>query len=146
MRVMRTSAFGWIVAGLVATAGEAPCEVVEADLTIATGEVNFTGKTIEAITVSGGIPGPTLEFTEGDVARIHVRNELDVAASVHWHGLLVPPDEDGVPFVSFPGIPPRSVFTYEFPIRQAGTYWYHSHSGFQEQRGVYGSIVIHPRD
>jgi len=80
------------------------------------------------------------------VARIHVRNDLNVPASVHSHGLLVPATQDGVPGVSFPGIPPRSVFTCAFPIRQAATYWYHSHSGLQEQRGVYGSIVIHPRD
>jgi CopA family copper-resistance protein len=119
--------------------------VVEAELTIDTGMVNFTGKSVEALTVNGGIPGPTLEFTEGDIARIYVHNELDVPSSVHWHGLLVPAQEDGVPYVTFPGIPPRSVYTYEFPIRQAGTYWYHSHSGLQEQRGVYGSIVIHPK-
>jgi FtsP/CotA-like multicopper oxidase with cupredoxin domain len=134
-----------LVAVLLVPGTHAFSEVVEAELSIDTGEVNFTGKTVEAITVNGEIPGPTLEFSEGDVARIRVRNNLDVATSVHWHGLLVPPREDGVPFVSFPGIAPHSVFTYEFPIRQAGTYWYHSHSGLQEQRGVYGSIVIHPR-
>ncbi|MFP6639416.1 MAG: multicopper oxidase domain-containing protein, partial [Myxococcota bacterium] len=129
---------------LAALRGEA--KVVEVELTIASGEVDFSGDVVEALTVNGGIPGPTLEFTEGDVARIHVRNELDVPSSVHWHGLLVPNPQDGVPLVTFPGIPAHSVFTYEFPIRQAGTYWYHSHSGLQEQRGVYGSIVIHPRD
>ena len=123
----------------------AVAEVVEYELTIAVGEVNFTGDAVQALTVDGGIPGPTLRFTEGDVARIRVHNQLDVPSSVHWHGLLVPPEEDGVPGVSFPGIPARSSFTYEFPLRQAGTYWYHSHSGLQEQRGVYGSIVIQPR-
>ena len=134
-----------LVAALFLPGAGALSEVVEAELVIGAAEVNFTGNTVEALTVNGGIPGPTLEFREGDVARIHVRNALDVAASVHWHGLLVPPSEDGVPFVNFPGIAPHSDFTYEFPIRQAGTYWYHSHSGLQEQRGVYGSIVIHPR-
>ena len=129
---------------LAAPRGEA--KVVESELIIANGIVDFSGNTVEALTVNGGIPGPTLEFTEGDLARIHVRNELDVPSSVHWHGLLVPNPQDGVPMVTFPGIPPHSVFTYEFPIRQAGTYWYHSHSGLQEQRGVYGSIVIHPRE
>ena len=144
--MVKACAVGLAAAVLIATAGRAQGAVVEADLVIALGEVDFTGKTAEAITVNGSIPGPTLEFTEGDVARIHVRNDLDVPASVHWHGLLVPSSEDGVPGVSFPGIAPRSVFTYEFPLRQAGTYWYHSHSGLQEQRGVYGSIVIHPRE
>ena len=143
--MLKALAVGLITAALVAPVGDARSAVVEAQLTIATGEVNFTGKPVEALTVNGQIPGPTLEFTEGDVARIHVHNDLDVPSSVHWHGLLVPPGQDGVPAISFPGIPPHSDFTYEFPIRQAGTYWYHSHSGLQEQRGVYGSIVIHPR-
>ena len=129
----------------VVSATAASSDIVESDLHIDTTSVDFTGKTVEALSLNGGIPGPTLEFTEGDVARIHVHNHLDVPTSVHWHGLLVPQDQDGVPFVSFPGIAPGSVFTYEFPIRHAGTYWYHSHSGLQEQRGVYGSIVIHPR-
>jgi FtsP/CotA-like multicopper oxidase with cupredoxin domain len=144
--MLKAVALGLITIGFVATTGDARSAVVEAELRIAVGEVNFTGKTVKALTVNGRIPGPTLEFTEGDVARIHVRNDLDVPSSVHWHGLLVPPDQDGVPAISFPGIAPHSDFTYEFPIRQAGTYWYHSHSGLQEQRGVYGSIVIHPRD
>ncbi len=123
---------------------EASAKVVEYELTIDTNEVDFTGEPVEALTVIGGIPGPLLEFTEGDVVRIRVTNELDGPASVHWHGLLVPAQEDGVPYVSYPGIAPHGTFTYEFPIRQAGTYWYHSHTGFQEQRGVYGPIVIRP--
>ena len=139
-------AIAWVAClACLGVASVASAEVVEYELTIAVSEVNFTGKAVQALTVDGGIPGPTLRFTEGDVARIHVHNELDVASSVHWHGLLVPPEEDGVPGVSFPGIPARSRFTYEFPLRQSGTYWYHSHSGLQEQRGVYGSIVIQPR-
>ena len=141
MDVLRIAA-----AVLMAAAVQSQAAGGESELVIARGEVDITGRTVEAITVNGSIPGPTLEFTEGDVARIHVRNDLDVEASVHWHGLLVPAPEDGVPGVSFPGIAPHTVFTYEFPLRQAGTYWYHSHSGLQEQRGVYGSIVIHPRD
>ena len=134
------------IAVLLAAATGVRAEVVEVDLTIATREVDFTGKRVEALTVNGGIPGPTLEFTEGDVARIHVRNDLDVPSSVHWHGLLLPQDQDGVPALTFPGIAPHTTFTYEFPLRHAGTYWYHSHSGLQEQRGVYGAIVIHPED
>ncbi len=137
----------WLILALcILSAPRSEAKVVESELIIANGNVVFSGETVEALTVNGGIPGPTLEFTEGDLARIHVRNELDVPSSVHWHGLLVPNPQDGVPMVTFPGIPAHSVFTYEFPIRQAGTYWYHSHTGIQEQRGVYGSIVIHPRD
>jgi len=132
-------------AGAQETVGGIIREPVTRELTISTSTVDFTGEPSEALTVNGGIPGPTLHFNEGDVARIRVHNELDVPSSVHWHGLLVPPEQDGVPYVSFPGIAPRSTFTYEFPLEQAGTYWYHSHSGLQEQRGVYGAIVIHPR-
>ena len=117
---------------------------VEYDLTIARQEVNLTGQSTEAMTINGGIPGPVLRFTEGDTARIRVHNAMDTATSIHWHGLLVPPGMDGVPFVSFLPIRPGATFTYEFPIRQSGTYWYHSHSGLQEQRGVYGAIVIAP--
>lgn len=120
-------------------------EVVEYDLTIAYQEVNFTGRPVEAMTINGGIPGPTLRFQEGDNARINVRNETDVSTSIHWHGVLVPPGMDGVPNVSFPPIAPGTTFTYEFPIRHSGTYWYHSHSGLQEQRGVYGSLVLEPQ-
>lgn len=118
----------------------------EYDLTIEHQMVNFTGKKRPAMTVNGGIPGPVLVFTEGDDAVIRVHNRMKVATSVHWHGILVPPDMDGVPFITFPPIEPGATFVYRFPIRQAGTYWYHSHSGLQEQMGVYGQIVIHPRN
>jgi FtsP/CotA-like multicopper oxidase with cupredoxin domain len=121
-------------------------EVATRELTISTSTVNFTGTPVEALTVNGSVPGPTLHFREGQIARIHVHNDLDIPSSVHWHGLLLPADMDGVPYVSFPGIAPHSTFIYEFPLKQAGTYWYHSHSGLQEQRGVYGAIVIHPRN
>ena len=121
-------------------------ETREYDLTIAWDEVDFTGRSAGAMTINGGIPGPTLHFTEGDVARLDVHNEMDVETSIHWHGLLVPPGMDGVPYVTFPPIAPGKTFTYEFPIRQSGTYWYHSHTALQEQRGVYGSIVILPGD
>ena len=97
------------------------------------------------MTINGSIPGPTLRFTEGDVARIKVHNTMTVDTSIHWHGILLPPEMDGVPYISFPPIAPQSTFTYEFPIRQSGTYWYHSHSGLQEQRGIYGAIAISPR-
>ena len=119
-------------------------EIEERELTVERGTVNFTGSPAQAMTVNGGIPGPTLRFTEGHTARIQVHNKMDVETSIHWHGLLVPPDMDGVPNLTFPPIPPGSSFVYEFPIRQSGTYWYHSHTALQEQRGVYGSIVITP--
>jgi FtsP/CotA-like multicopper oxidase with cupredoxin domain len=106
--------------------------------------VNYTGQDVKAMSINGSIPGPVLRFREGDTARIHVQNRMDVDTSIHWHGMLVPPDMDGVPFVSFPPIAPGTTFPYEFPIRHSGTYWYHSHTGLQEQKGVYGSIVIEP--
>ncbi len=114
------------------------------ELTIASQEVNITGKSRPAITVNGGIPAPTLRFEKGDTAVMVVHNTMDVPTSIHWHGMLVPPEMDGVPGVSFPGIPAKSTFTYRFSIRQEGTYWYHSHTGLQEQVGVYGPIVITP--
>ena len=117
-------------------------ETVSYELTIAQGKITIAGTTAEGMTINGSIPGPTLRFKEGDTARIHVHNRMSVTTSIHWHGLLVPPDMDGVPFISFPPIQPGTTFTYEFPIRQSGTYWYHSHSNLQEQSGVYGSIVI----
>ncbi len=107
--------------------------------------VTIGERTILAMTINGQIPGPTLYFEEGDLARIHVENRMSEESSIHWHGVLVPPEMDGVPYVSFPPIKPGQTFTYEFPIRQAGTYWYHSHTDLQEQRGVYGAIVIKPK-
>lgn len=121
-------------------------QVVEYDLTIAQEEINITGEPAKAMTINGGIPGPTLRFTEGDSVVIRVHNKMDVETSIHWHGILVPPNMDGVPFVSFPPIAAKTTFTYKFPIRQSGTYWYHSHTSLQEQRGVYGSIAIEPKE
>ena len=117
---------------------------VEYDLTIVRQAVNITGKPAEGMTINGVSPGPTLRFREGDLARIRVHNRMDEDTSIHWHGILVPPGMDGVPYLSFPPIRPGETFTYEFPIRQSGTYWYHSHTHLQEQSGVYGSIVIEP--
>ncbi len=120
--------------------------IVEYDLTIAEEQINITGRPATAITVNGSIPGPVLRFTEGDIARIRVHNTLVVETSIHWHGLLLPPGMDGVPLISFPPIAPGTTFVYEFPLRQHGTYWYHSHSGMQEQSGHYGALVIAPRE
>lgn len=115
-------------------------------LDIAREEVNITGTPVKKITVNGSIPGPTLRFTEGEDVTITVTNHLDEDTSVHWHGLLLPGEMDGVPGMNgFPGIKPGETFTYRFRIRQAGTYWYHAHSLAQEQEGHYGSIVITPK-
>jgi CopA family copper-resistance protein len=110
------------------------------------GNTNFSvnGRTGHAIAINGTIPAPLLRFREGENVRIVVQNHLDEDTSIHWHGLIVPFQMDGVPGVSFPGIKAHSTFTYEFPLRQAGTYWYHSHSGLQEQVGHYGPLIIDP--
>lgn len=118
----------------------------EYNLDIARQTVNITGHPVKKITVNGVIPAPTLRFTEGEDVTIHVTNKLDEDSSVHWHGLLLEGAMDGVPgFNGFSGIRPGKTFTYNFKIRQAGTYWYHSHSRGQEQDGLYGSIVIAPK-
>ncbi len=116
------------------------------DLTIAETQIEIAGKRGTATTINGTVPGPLLELREGQEAILRVRNQLDEDTSVHWHGLLVPPEMDGVPGLSFAGIRPRQVFEYRFPLRQYGTYWYHSHSGLQEQLGLYGPLVIRPPD
>jgi FtsP/CotA-like multicopper oxidase with cupredoxin domain len=100
------------------------------------------GRSGHAIAVNGTVPGPLIRLREGQDVRLHVTNNLDDDSSIHWHGLLLPFQFDGVPGVSFPGIKPGQTFTYEFPIRQSGTYWWHSHSGLQEQSGHYGPIII----
>jgi len=115
---------------------------VEYTLTIEKAIINMTGRPASAMMINNSIPGPVLRFKEGDLARIHVHNQMDEETSIHWHGILVPPEMDGVPFISFSPIAPGTTFTYEFPIRQNGTYWYHSHTMLQEQIGVYGAIVI----
>lgn len=97
-----------------------------------------------AITINGVLPAPLIRLREGQNVRLHVENSLDEDTSIHWHGLILPFHMDGVPGISFPGIRPGTTFTYEFPIRQSGTYWYHSHSGLQEQIGHYGPLVIDP--
>lgn len=118
--------------------------LVEYDLTIDRTQLAFGGRTGAAVTINGSVPGPLLRFTEGDEAVIRVHNRLDEDTSLHWHGILVPNAMDGVPHVNYPGIRARSTFEYRFPIRQYGTYWYHSHSAFQEQLGQYGPLVIDP--
>ncbi|SNS42946.1 copper-resistance protein, CopA family [Sphingomonas laterariae] len=116
------------------------------DIALKIGHSAFTvgGRTGHAITVNGTLPAPLIRLREGQNVRLAVTNTLDEDTSIHWHGLILPFQMDGVPGVSFPGIRPRETFTYEFPIKQSGTYWYHSHSGLQEQMGHYGPIIIDP--
>ncbi|WP_284126364.1 copper resistance system multicopper oxidase [Parerythrobacter aestuarii] len=118
----------------------------EINLTVGHARYSTGGRNGHAIAVDGMIPGPLIRLKEGQNIRLNVTNTLDEDTSIHWHGLLLPFQFDGVPGVSFPGIGPGETFTYEFPIRQAGTYWWHSHSGLQEQMGHYGPLVIEAKD
>jgi CopA family copper-resistance protein len=114
------------------------------NLEIAGLPVNFTGTPRIATAVNGSVPGPTLRWREGSEVTLRVKNRLAVQTSVHWHGILLPADMDGVPGFSFPGIAPGETFVYRFTVKQSGTYWYHSHSGFQEQTGVFGALIVEP--
>ncbi|PCI77000.1 MAG: copper resistance protein CopA [SAR86 cluster bacterium] len=106
--------------------------------------VNFTGSAKRATAINGSIPGPTLRWKEGDEVTINVSNHLTQRTSIHWHGMILPFQMDGVPGISFPGIAPGETFQYRFKVQQSGTYWYHSHSAFQEMTGLYGAIIIEP--
>ncbi len=117
-------------------------EVIE--LAVAGGRRIVHGRSGHGIAVNGSVPGPLIRLREGQNVRLNVTNHLDEDTSIHWHGLLVPFQYDGVPGISFPGIKPHKTFIYDFPIRQSGTYWYHSHSGLQEQSGHYGPLIIDP--
>lgn len=143
---MKTMKAVLVCLGLLAPVAELSAATVEYDLTIALKEMNFTGQPVKPITINGQLPGPTLRFVEGDHAVIRVHNQMDVETSIHWHGILIPNAMDGVPFVTFPPIAAGQTFTYEFDLRQSGTYWYHSHTMLQEQRGLYGALVIAPKD
>ncbi len=115
-------------------------------LTIEESLVNITGKIVPAKTINGIFPGPTLKWREGDTVTIHVTNKLSVSTSIHWHGIILPYHMDGVPGISFKGINPGETFTYNFKVEQHGTYWYHSHTNFQEQVGLHGAIIITPKE
>jgi len=118
------------------------------DLTYSPTPVNFTGKERFATAINGSVPAPTLRWREGDTVTLNVTNNLAEDTSIHWHGLILPSSQDGVPNISdgFPGIKPGETFTYRFPVIQSGTFWYHSHSGFQEPTGAYGALVIEPKE
>ena len=137
---------GWgrIIAAPTARAAAADATASVWDLAIAKRTISVGGRESTATLINGSLPGPLLRFREGQPVTIRVRNNLEETTSIHWHGVLVPFDMDGVPGVSFPGIRPGETFTYQYTLRQYGTYWYHSHSGVQEQLGVFGPLVIDP--
>ncbi|HEK1768242.1 TPA: copper resistance system multicopper oxidase [Pseudomonas putida] len=116
------------------------------DLYIGELPVNITGATRTAMAINGSLPGPTLRWREGDTVTLRVRNRLKQDTSIHWHGIILPADMDGVPGLSFHGIAPDGMYEYTFKVHQNGTYWYHSHSGLQEQAGVYGALVIDAKE
>ena len=136
----------YLIIALLLLGQYARARTVDYALTISESSLVLAGKERRALTINGGIPGPTLHFRQGDVARIVVHNRLSSEeTSIHWHGLLVPNAQDGVPYLTTPPIEPGSSHTFQFPLTHAGTYWYHSHTGLQEQRGVYGAIVVAPK-
>lgn len=116
------------------------------DLVIDETFVNFTGNVRRATSINGSIPAPTLRLREGDTVTIRVTNRMSVPTSIHWHGIILPHNMDGVPGLSYRGIAPGETFVYRFPLKQSGTYWYHSHTGFQEMTGMYGALIIEPKD
>ncbi len=127
-----------------ARTGEPGAARNEFDLTIGEQRLRIGGRDARATTIDGSLPGTLLRMREGETVTLRVRNQLDTDSSLHWHGILLPPDMDGVPGISFAGIPPGETFTYRYRLQQSGTYWYHSHSGLQEQSGVYAPLIVDP--
>lgn len=121
-------------------------DVVEYSLVIKKQKLVVAGKEVETLTINNSIPGPPIKAKIGDFLRIKVNNDFDEETSIHWHGVLVPNRMDGVPYITTPPIKPGQLFLYEFKVKQTGTYWYHAHSGLQEQKGVYGPIIFYPKD
>jgi CopA family copper-resistance protein len=141
---------GWASPQTAASAGSVPSSPATLtgnifDLHIGYQKVNFTGTERIATTVNNGLPGPTLRWKEGEEVTLRVTNNLKEVSSIHWHGIILPSAMDGVPDMSFEGIKPGETFEYRFKVQQYGTYWYHSHSNFQEQTGLYGAIIIEPK-
>lgn len=149
-RFVQGLATGGLLAGLPSLAAALPTAAElsgrEIFLTVDELKVNFTGSAQIATAINGSIPAPTLRLREGDDVTIHVTNNLKVPTSIHWHGIILPFDMDGVPGISFRGIAPGETFTYRFTLQQSGTYWYHSHTGFQEITGMYGALIIEPKE
>jgi len=146
LAIVSARRFGWAAAAEPRTDGDSGAlSGAEFNLEIGALEVNFTGQPGIATVVNGRLPAPLLRWREGDVITLRVSNRLSAPSSIHWHGIIVPADMDGVPGLSFEGIGPGATYVYRFKVNQSGTYWYHSHSRFQEQTGLYGPIVIEPR-
>ncbi|WP_430390724.1 copper resistance system multicopper oxidase [Dyella sp. 20L07] len=154
-RFVQGLALGGVAAGLGLWRGDALAQAVAPraelrgnhfELEIGELPVDFTGRRRIATVVNGQLPAPLLRWRQGETVTLRVRNRLSVSSSIHWHGIVLPADMDGVPGLSFDGIPPGGEYVYRFTVNQAGTYWYHSHSRFQEQTGLYGPIVVEPRD
>jgi CopA family copper-resistance protein len=136
----------WPLRSALAAPGRAPVlSGTEFQLEIGASPINITGRSASATAVNGSVPAPILRWREGDTVTLAVTNRLPEESSIHWHGIRTPSAMDGVPGLSFRGIAPGETFVYRFPVPQSGTYWYHSHSAFQEQTGVYGAIVIAPK-
>jgi CopA family copper-resistance protein len=135
----------WPIRRTIAAADVPVMSGTEFQLEIGPVPVNITGKQRTATAINGQIPAPILRWREGDTITLAVTNRLSEPTSIHWHGVRVPSPMDGVPGLSFAGIPPGQTFVYSFPVHQNGTYWYQSHSEFQEQTGIYGPIVIEPK-
>jgi FtsP/CotA-like multicopper oxidase with cupredoxin domain len=146
LAIISARRFGWAAAADPRTVGDAGAlSGAEFNLEIGALAVNFTGQPGMATVVNGRLPAPLLRWREGDIITLRVSNRLSAPSSIHWHGIIVPADMDGVPGLSFEGIGPGATYVYRFKVNQSGTYWYHSHSRFQEQTGLYGPIVIEPR-
>ncbi len=140
----KLAVFGLLVTAFIPLANAQ--KSVRYDLYVTDTTVNYTGKSRKAIAINGGIPAPTLEFTEGDTAEIYIHNRMHHETSVHWHGLILPNEQDGVPYLTTAPTKPHSTHLYKFPIKQSGTYWYHSHTMLQEQVGMYGAFIIHKKN
>ena len=145
MKSIINSIFFWGIISLYSINSYAQSDTTVYRINISEKTINFTGNDRKALAIDGQIPGPTLRFKESGYAVIYVKNELKTETSVHWHGLILPNYFDGVPYLTTPPIKPGETLKYEFPLVHSGTYWYHSHTGLQEQLGVFGSIVIEPK-
>jgi CopA family copper-resistance protein len=141
-----SGAWGRIDDGIPRVAAQAELRGREFELTVGSRAVDYTGRPALATVVNGSLPAPILRWREGDTVSVRLRNELSEPTSIHWHGIVLPADMDGVPGVSFRGVAPGDSYLYRFRVRQNGTYWYHSHSGFQEQTGLYGPLIVEPRE
>jgi CopA family copper-resistance protein len=135
---------GAVVLGVVVAAMSTPAVAGTYNLVIDETTVNVTGRERTAVTINGAVPGPALRWREGEEVTLHVTNRFKEPTSIHWHGIIVPNTMDGVPGIGFEHIAPGETFTYLFRVKQSGTYWYHSHSGLQEQSGMYSPLLIDP--